>query len=76
MIPQQKVLDDIDVEIDNQVVRVSGFERRVWPQEYSRPQPPVVEPPKLSPDLDAEKDSSKLPATWQSFYLASGFVYR
>ncbi|XP_063721295.1 ciliogenesis-associated TTC17-interacting protein-like [Symsagittifera roscoffensis] len=71
-----KSLEDIDVEIDSQRVRVSGFERRVFPHEHSRPQPPiVVEPPKLTPDMDAVKDSaSKLPATWQSFYLASGHL--
>ncbi|XP_075263680.1 ciliogenesis-associated TTC17-interacting protein-like [Convolutriloba macropyga] len=69
-----KPLDDIEVDIDNQMVRVGGYERRVWPHEHSRPTPPNVEPPKLAPDMDAEKDASKLPATWQSFYLASGHL--
>jgi len=77
-------LDDIEVDIDNQMVRVCGFERRVWPHEHSRPPPPKVDAPQLAPQVattttapaaaDYEKDASKLPATWQSFYLASGHL--
>ena len=70
--PFQGELDDVDVEIDDQLVRVAGIERKIWPHQYTRPEVPVVEPPQLSPEVDTEQDAAKLPATWQSFYLASG----